>query len=393
MATEEILQTLPQTVSMETLRQWMVDGAPVTVLDVRPLADRSEWAIPGSVHVDAYDALWARDPRALDAAELPRDRTIVTVCAAGRTSLLASTLLRSRGIPACSLEGGMKAWSGAWNLAEVPVPGLGARVIQVRRTGKGCLSYVVAADGNAAVIDASVQPEVYLQIADREGWRIVSVIETHIHADHVSRAHALAAATDARVFLPAQKRVSFPHVPVEDGDAIRLGEREGLLRSLRTPGHTRESTCYLLADGAVLTGDTLFLHGVGRPDLGAGSAAETADTAASRTAAAETDARARSLYHSLSRLRALPGDTVVLPGHTSEPTPFDGAPHAAPLARVIAENPALSLDQKALVALLTAGGRATPRNHEQIIRYNEMGAAPMEDPTDLEFGANRCAVG
>ncbi len=211
MAAEGILQTLPVTVSMETLRQWMVDGAPVIILDVRPLADRSEWVIPGSIHVDAYNALWARDPHALDAAVLPEDRTVVTVCAAGRTSLLASTLLRSRGIPACSLEGGMKAWSGAWNLAEVPLPGSEARVIQVRRTGKGCLSYVVGVDGEsgtdgeAAVIDASVRPEVYLEIARREGWRIVSLIETHIHADHVSRAHALAAATGARVFLPGSR--------------------------------------------------------------------------------------------------------------------------------------------------------------------------------------------
>src|SRR5271169_4120578 len=86
-----------ETVDVETLRRLMDGGAPVTVLDVRHSGERADWSIPGSIHVDAYDALWARDPHALDAAELPEGRTIVTVCGAGRTSLLASSLLRDRG--------------------------------------------------------------------------------------------------------------------------------------------------------------------------------------------------------------------------------------------------------------------------------------------------------
>ncbi len=166
---------------------------------------------------------------------------------------------------------------------------------------------------------------------------------------------------------------------MKDGDSLGLGRHDRLLRALRTPGHTGESTCYLLADTIVFTGDTLFLRGVGRPDLGAGTG--------------EVVSRARSLHGSLSRLRALPGGTLVLPAHTSEPTLFDGAPHTAALAQVVAESSILSLDPEAFVALLTSGGRAAPRNHAQIIQYNETGLASREDPTDLESGANRCSVG
>jgi rhodanese-related sulfurtransferase len=117
-------------------------GEPVTVVDVRKGEDRVEWSIPGSIHVDAYDALNAGDEQAMEGLELAEGASVVTVCDRGRSSAVAAEQLRSRGLAAVSLEGGMQAWSLAWNTAEVPVPGSEASVIQVRRTGKGCLSYV-----------------------------------------------------------------------------------------------------------------------------------------------------------------------------------------------------------------------------------------------------------
>jgi glyoxylase-like metal-dependent hydrolase (beta-lactamase superfamily II) len=85
----------------------------------------------------------------------------------------------------------MKAWSLAWNTADVRLADTSVHVIQVRRTGKGCLSYIVASQGEAAVIDPSVAPDVYLEIAGRHHWSIRHAIETHVHADHVSRAREL----------------------------------------------------------------------------------------------------------------------------------------------------------------------------------------------------------
>ena len=123
------------------------DHAPVTVLDVRKAEDHAEWAIPGSLHIDAYEALKAGDPDALADAAIPMDAPVVTICGAGKVSITAMEQLRARGYDARSLAGGMKAWSLAWNSAEVPVPGSAATVIQVRRTGKGCLSYLIGNDG------------------------------------------------------------------------------------------------------------------------------------------------------------------------------------------------------------------------------------------------------
>ncbi|MGH9175402.1 MAG: rhodanese-like domain-containing protein, partial [Vicinamibacterales bacterium] len=123
--------------SVSELRGLLDRREPVTVVDVRPAAERAEWAIPGSIHIDAYDALWKGDPDALAGLDLPADRPVATVCAAGKTSLLAALQLRRRGIEARSLSGGMKGWSLAWNTAVVPVAGSAATVVQVRRTGKG----------------------------------------------------------------------------------------------------------------------------------------------------------------------------------------------------------------------------------------------------------------
>jgi len=364
------------TISTEELRQLFDRGAQVTVLDVRPTAERAEWAIPGSVHLDAYDALRRGDPNALGDFRPPTGGPVVTVCAAGKTSRLAAERLRARGMEAVSLEGGMRAWSVAWNTAVVPCPSSTARILQVRRTGKGCLSYIVASDGEAAVIDASLDPAVYVALAGRPGWRIRHVIETHVHADHLSRARALAGDTGATVFLPETDRVSFTYAPLSGGDVVAVGSSQ--LRVLRTPGHTAESSCYLVDECALFTGDTLFLQAVGRPDLEA-----TPD---------EARRRARLLYRSLRRLLELPGETAVLPAHTSAPVAFDGKPIVGTLREVRQRTELLQAGEAEFVEAIMKRIPPTPPNHHRIVALNEAGTLPDTDPTELEAGANRCAV-
>lgn len=365
-----------QSIDRDTLQDWLATGRPVSLLDVRPAAERAEWCIPGSLHIDAYEQLKAGDPAALAAVELPADRPVVTICAAGRTSLIAAEQLRARGIAALSLEAGMRGWSLAWNTAEVAVAGSSATVLQVRRTGKGCLSYLVAADGVAAVIDPSLAPAVYLDLARQRGWRITHVLETHLHADHLSRAHLLAAQAGATLALPAAHRVATPFAPLRDGDTVTLGATRLVVHE--TPGHTPESVSYLLDTAALFTGDTLFLAAVGRPDLHADP--ETAQQ------------KAHTLHASLQRLLALPPETLVLPGHTSAPAAFDHAPIAATLAEVQRATPLLVADASRFVAAILGRLPPTPPNHAQIIALNEQGAALPADPTALEAGANRCAI-
>ncbi len=364
------------TIGVETLRTWLEERRPVTVLDVRPMAERAEWAIPGSIHVDAYDTLKAHDPAALADVGIPSDVPVVTVCGAGKTSLVAAQQLQARGIEALSLEGGMKAWSLAWNIAEVPVAGDTVHVFQVRRTGKGCLSYLIGAGEEAMVIDASLDPQVYLDLARSHGWQITSVFDTHIHADHLSRSRQLAQMSGAMLFLPDQQRVSFPFTTMRDGDTLATPHL--MLTALSTPGHTPESTCYLLNNTILFTGDTLFPTSIGRPDLHAD----------------EQEARARSslLYHSLHKLLALPSETLVLPGHASQPVPFDGKQVGARLAEIDEQVGILHTTQTVFVETLLRLLPPTPPNYERITRLNEAGKVPDGDVTELEAGANRCAI-
>jgi glyoxylase-like metal-dependent hydrolase (beta-lactamase superfamily II) len=372
----ESKQMAQLTTTVEDLRAQLAQGAPVTMLDIRKTVDHAEWAIPGSRHVDTYDALKANDPNALAAIDLPVDKPIVTVCGAGKVSLIAAEQLRRRGLMALSLAGGMKSWSLAWNSATVDVGDNSAQVIQVRRTGKGCLSYLIASNGAAAVIDPALEPEVYLSLAQENGWQITHIFDTHIHADHLSRARQLATARGATLYLPAQQRVAYPFHAIGDGDVISIGAAR--LKVLHTPGHTLESVCYLLDDQALFTGDTLFLAGVGRPDLEAN--------------AEEARQRAHLLYHSLQRLLTLADATLVLPGHTSEPVAFDGVALAAPLAAVRQRVALLQAAEKGFVESLLARIPPAPPNHARIVAWNESDQYFTDDPTELEAGANRCAV-
>ena len=269
----------------------------------------------------------------------------------------------------------MKAWSLAWNTAEVSVPGNEAWTIQVRRTGKGCLSYVVGSGGEAAVIDAALEPEIYLDLADSHGLKINHVLDTHVHADHLSRSRKLAEPNGATLHLPEGAPVSYPFSALMEGDELRVGAAK--LKALHTPGHTWESASYLLDDRAIFTGDTLFLASVGRPDLGA--------------SAEEAERRARTLYESLRRLLALSSQTLVLPGHTSEPVAFDEVPVAATLAEVREWVGLLRQTEDAFVETLLKHISPTPPNHKRIVEFNKAGELPEGDLTELEAGANRCA--
>ncbi len=367
-------------VTVEELRRALDEHQPLTVVDVRPAVDRAEWIIPGSRHVDAYVDLKRGDNRSLaeGVAGLPRDRPVVTVCARGNTSLLAARALDSLGFEAFSLRGGMTAWTNAWNTAVVPCPDRrDLDIVQVRRTGKGCLWYLIASKEEAAVVDPSLDAAVYSALAASRGWRIVAVFDTHVHADHVSHAYQLAEAARAPIYLPATDRVSRPFTSLGDGDRVRIGDVS--LSALRTPGHTRESTCLLVEDAALCTGDTLFLASVGRPDLEASGD--------------ESRARARLLYQSLAR-RVLPlaDSLIVLPGHASVPLPFDGEPHAATLAAVRTAVSLTALDEEAFIAAVLAHIPATPPNHHRIVQINEAKERWPGDMRQLEAGANRCAV-
>lgn len=357
-----------------TLANWLTEKRPVTILDVRPKAEREEWAIPGSIHADVYDKLKSDDEHALDDLKFEEHTPIVTVCAAGKTSLKAAEMLKKKGFDAFSLEGGMKAWNFAWNIAETTLHDV--KIVQVRRSAKGCLSYIIGSEDEAIVIDASLDPQVYIDLAKAHGWSIKYVTDTHIHADYLSRTRELAKASLAKHILTDKAIVDYPYTPIANGDQIQFGK--AILEVIQTPGHTFESTSFKLGADAAFTGDTLFVDGIGRPDLKADKD--------------EATKRSKLLYQSLYQLMSLDPNTWVFPAHLSQAVPFDNNLVAETIKILKEKLEMLKLSEAEFVNYTLSRIPPTPPNYLTIAALNKQGSYEGYVPADLEAGANRCAI-
>lgn len=361
------------TVDVKTLSSWLSTKKAVTILDVRPLQEREEWSIPGSTHLDVYTKLKANEDDVFKDSQLSKNIPIVTVCAGGRMSLVAARQLKQQGYTVYSLEGGMKAWNYAWNTATVSFENV--KVIQVRRSAKGCLSYLVGSGDEAVVIDASLDPEVYLNLAIDNGWKIRYVMDTHIHADYISRTRELAVSSGAAHLMIDVATVDYSFSPIKDGDVISFGNRQ--MNVVHTPGHTWESTSYQLGNDVIFTGDTLFTDGVGRPDLKADHE--------------ESIKKSKQLYQSLQRLTSLPEAILVLPAHISAAVPFDTTLITGTMG-ALRKMELITLNEEKFIDYTLSRIPPTPPNYLTIARLNKITSTEDYQRADLEAGPNRCAI-
>ncbi|MGA2360207.1 MAG: rhodanese-like domain-containing protein [Terriglobales bacterium] len=244
-------------------------------------------------------------------------------------------------------------------------------------------SYMIGSDGEAAVVDPQRDVDIYLKAADEQNLKIRYIFETHLHADFVSGHKELAARTGAKIYIGAQARAEFQHVPLTDGFEVRMGAVR--ISALETPGHTPESVCLVVTDEskspeskssegksaqpcAVLTGDTLFIGDVGRPDL-------------SRTHTPQQ--LAGLLYDSLhQKLLALPDAVKVYPAHGAGSL-CGRAMRAERSSTIGAErltNYALQIaSREEFIAQLTTNLPARPDYFLEDAEINRSGAAALTD--------------
>lgn len=355
-------------------------GDAVRILDIREAEEFDDWHIFNSVNVPMMEAISEGDYGAIDdrVKDFPTDQPVAVICRSGNTSRVAAARMEALGFDAANLLGGIHGWSAVWTEAKVTVEADWS-LIQIRRNGKGCLSYIIASDGKAAVVDPCVDASVFTTIAKREKLTITDVIETHVHADHVSRARALCETTGASLRIGKNDRVEFEYNAIEDGQELTVGSVT--VRAITTPGHTRESVCFNVGSKVLLSGDTVFTDAIGRPDLERGDAG-----------AAEG---AGLLYESL-RKKILPfeDDMVICPGHTADPIGFDGVALCAPLSEVRTHiEPMVTADKADFVETVVGLLGPKPPNFQRVVSVNEgkMDLAWL-DPLELEAGPNRCAV-
>jgi glyoxylase-like metal-dependent hydrolase (beta-lactamase superfamily II)/rhodanese-related sulfurtransferase len=253
---------------------------------------------------------------------------------------------------------------------------------QVLHEDLGCASYVVADGGEAAVIDPKWDVEDYLRLAEEHGFEITHVLETHNHADHVSGKGRLVEATGATVHVPAAAGVEFEQSPLADGESVSVGQVT--ITALATPGHRPEHTAYLVADGdrgaepwLVITGDSLFVGDIARPDL-----------------AVEPEEGARDLFDSLKRLLALGDFAEVWPGHIGGSLCGGAGMSEKPGSTIGFERRFNRLlgdeDRSSFVRSLTSGLAPQPPNFRRIVELNRgplltaAAAPPLLAPAAVE---------
>ena len=236
---------------------------------------------------------------------------------------------------------------------------------QITHDDLGCASYLVGDEdaGVAAVVDPKFDIEDYLALARYMGVSIEHVLETHNHADHVSGHGRLAAATGAAIHIHRDAGADYAHEPFDDGWELELGRVR--VRAVHTPGHRPEHTAFALVDTArsdepwaILTGDTLFVGDIARPDL-----------------AVDKQEGARGIFHALhDKLLALPGECEVWPGHLGGS--LCGGPGmdmkvSSTIAYERAHNELLTLDDEdAFVQQTTSTLGPQPPNFQAIVALN-----------------------
>jgi glyoxylase-like metal-dependent hydrolase (beta-lactamase superfamily II)/rhodanese-related sulfurtransferase len=236
----------------------------------------------------------------------------------------------------------------------------------------GCAAYLIGdeAAGVATVVDPPYAIEPLLEAAARHDLRIVRVVETHTHADHLSGHGRLALEHDVPVSIHPAAEVEYPHEPLEDGAELVFGEV--VLRAIHTPGHRPEHTCLAVVDRSraaepwlVLTGDSLFVGDAARPDLAVGAQEGAAD-----------------LFHSLRRLLELADGVEVFPGHVAGSL-CGKAMSSKPSSTIGFErrfNQALQLaDEQEFVAETAGAAAPKPPNTARLVGLNRgpfVGATP-----------------
>ncbi|HCA88096.1 MAG TPA: MBL fold metallo-hydrolase [Streptomyces sp.] len=373
---------MAETITPLELFRAIAEGQISEILDVRNSDEFEASQVEGSRLVPTRNVPVYRVMEELtEEAERTREDAVV-VCGHGNGSQRVAEEFEALGLRTRSLAGGTDAWNRLLVPCEIKdLPGT-VRVWQFQRPAKACLSYVVGVPGERCIIvDPTRQPQPYLDLASEHGMEVAHVVDTHVHADHISGGPVLAAELGVEYHLPPEDCggvVPFPNRPLRHGEVLDLGTAEVKVMSMHLPGHTPGTTALLVSDLVLLVGDTIFVRGLGRPDL-TGSAEELA----------------RDLFHSVhDRLQSLAPETIVAPAHwsSSEEINHDGLV-VTTLADVFT---ATLLNEGAVekfVDKIVTSLPAAPASYDTIRLVNAGKVAPPEDEVDvLDVGRNQCAA-
>jgi glyoxylase-like metal-dependent hydrolase (beta-lactamase superfamily II)/rhodanese-related sulfurtransferase len=378
----------------------------IFILDVRDHEEHKSWKISYDKHHDSLvipiDDL--SSPQSLE--QIPKDKEIVAFCARGNRSMSAAKMLSKHGYKVKSVEGGLAGWNTVYDVALVTDKNSSIDIWQIRRVSKGCISYLVASshNKNAIVIDATCEVDNAISnIISENSLKLTKVVDTHIHADHLSGSTRLTKRYGSVIYLSSLEGYNTKNNNIHglnfqlisNDDAIKIDE-EFILEAIHTPGHTNGSislklkkrTDNFVEEGNnpikknqnnnlyIFVGDTIFVNGIGRPDLHN-----------------KTEEFAHQLFNTYhQKILNLPKETIVLPAHYSEA--FEHEKPVYETIKSIHQNiDLLSVPEVEFVKFVTDNIPPRPTNYEKIISINkQMISCDEIEQNDIESGPNSCGI-
>jgi glyoxylase-like metal-dependent hydrolase (beta-lactamase superfamily II) len=384
-------------ITVEAFYQRISQENEILLLDVRVDSEFDAWRIeslytPETMHIP-YGIFAEDGPAALEKlpqlTAVPPNREIVAVCALGDASDLIAAILREEGMTAVNLVGGMISW-GNYYVVRPVVEQDSYQIYQVDRVARGCLSYILISQGQAAIIDPLRHTDHYLELLEEKGAELTLLLDTHAHADHISGGPELAEVTGAKYYLhPYDAIHPFDMLPalieyqiLQEGQRFSLGDLT--IQVMHTPGHTLGQVNFIVTDensaAYAFTGDNLFIQSFGRPDLGG-----------------QGEAWAPIVYETIfHKFKAtVPDDAWILPGHYAS---FDEANkegvYTIQASKLWQENQGLQFENgTAFIEYVLSHLPELPPQYIEIKRVNIGLTQPDEKAaSELELGRNICAL-
>ncbi len=365
-------------VTVQAFKKRLDSGEVPFIFDLRNSDDFKDWHIEGRKEIEILNIpqedFVGEEERHL--SRFPKGRPIVTFCAHGDAAQYSAEWLRKHGFDAMALEGGMDRWSEYY---EHKLVSKKPEVYQIYRVAKGCISYLALSGEYAVVIDAPRHVRAVLDIADNLKKKIVHVLDTHLHADHISGGREIARLTGAAYHIHPfdVQGASYAFTPLIDKNRIPFGT--SVIETVHSPGHTPGSTSFLLDNMLLFTGDIIMKESIGRPDLGGMS-----------------EQWAMELYDTLfKRYARLSDDVVLLPSHSTGIREQNAAGVVKlPLGQARKASDLYQL--KSLSDFLSRVRSSLPENpvRYQDIRKVNLGILAAEEAKqkELEIGKNLCGM-
>ncbi len=360
-----------------TTRQEMV------VLDVRNKIDFSRFKVESPYpfimqNISYFDFMEIEDECV---AKVIQNKPIRIVCAQEGSAKFVAEILDKHGLEDVGyLEGGIKSW-GNLLIPMLLNPGEAFQLYQFIRPGKASTSYGLQYSDELILFDPSRNTDFYLRFAKHNNCKLIKTFETHLQADYIAGSRTLSQKTGAK-FLANENDFSgakIDYTQLQDGALYNFSRLGPTVQSIFTPGHTPGSTSFIIDDRYMITGDTVFIQSIGRPDLGG-----------------QVEAWSDKLFETLQKIKKYKDEMLILPGHyMSWEEATDKLVFVSTLAETMAFNKAIYAisDKPSFLHFIKSNMRKQPDEYAVIRRIN----ANLEQVDDakaeeLDLGKNECAA-